>query len=44
MRVDNNERLDTTNKRLDRLGTQTAKNNAAISELRVSVMRLTDKI
>jgi len=37
MRVDNNERLD-------RLETQTAKNNAAIGELRISVMRLADKI
>ena len=37
MRVDNNEHLD-------RLETQTAKNNVAIGELRVSVMRLADKI
>lgn len=37
MRVDNNERLD-------RLENQTAKNNAAIGELRISVMRLADKI
>ena len=44
MRVDNNERLDKTNERLDRLETQTAKNNAAIGELRISVMRLADKI
>ena len=51
MRVDNNERLDktneclnTTNERLDRLETQTAKNNAAIGELRISVLRLADKI
>ena len=44
MRVDNNERLDKTNERLDRLEAQTAKNNAAIGELRVSVMRLADKI
>ncbi|AMR28959.1 hypothetical protein A0257_18870 [Hymenobacter psoromatis] len=51
MRVDNNERLDKTNERLDktnerldRLETQTAENNAAIGELRVSVMRLADKI
>ena len=44
MRVDNNERLDKTNERLDRLETQTAKNNAAVGELRISVMRLADKI
>ena len=44
MRVDNNERLDKTNERLDRLETQTTKNNAAIGELRLSVMRLADKI
>ena len=44
MRVDNNERLDKTNERLDRLETQTAKNNAAIGELRLSVMRLADRI
>ena len=44
MRVDNNERLDKTNERLDRLEIQTAKNNLAIGELRVSVMRLADKI
>ena len=37
MRVDNNERLD-------RLETQTAKNNVAIGELRISVMRLADKM
>ena len=37
MRVDNNEHLD-------RLETQTAKNNVAIGELRVSVMRLADKL
>ena len=44
MRVDNNERLDKTNERLDRLETQTARNNAAVGELRVSVMRLAEKI
>ena len=51
MRVDNNERLDktneclnTTNERLDRLETQTAEINAAIGELRISVLRLADKI
>lgn len=37
MRVDNNEHLD-------RLETQTAKNNVAIGEFRVSVMRLADKL
>lgn len=51
MRVDDNERLDktnerldTTNERLDRPETQTAENNAAIGKLRISVLRLVDKI
>ena len=44
MRVDNNERLDKTNERLGRLETQTVKNNAAVGELRMSMMRLAEKI
>ncbi len=36
-------RLD-SNKRLDRLEDQMAKNNLAVGELRLSVMRLGDKI
>jgi len=44
MRTDNNERLDKTNDRLDRLETQMSKNTAAVGELRLSVMKLADKI
>ena len=44
MRLDNNERLDTTNNRLNRLEHQMGGNNAAIGELRLSVMCLADKI
>ena len=44
MRHDNNQRLDLANERLNRLENQTTRNNAAIGELRLSVMRLADKI
>ena len=44
MRKDTNERLDTANNRLDRLETQMSKNTAAVGELRLSVMKLSDKI
>lgn len=44
MRVDNNERLDKTNDRLDHLEGQMAKNTAAVGELRLSVMRLAERI
>ena len=44
MRTDNNERLDKTNDRLVRLETQMSKNTAAVGELRLSVMKLSDKI
>ena len=44
MRTDNNDRLDKTNDRLDRLETQMSKNTAAVGELRLSVMKLSDKI
>ena len=44
MRRDTNERLDTANSRLDRLDTQMSKNTAAVGELRLSVMKLAEKI
>lgn len=44
MRQDNNERLDKTNERLDRLDNQMAKNTAAVGELRLSVMRLAERV
>ena len=44
MRTDNNERLDKTNDRLDRLENQMSKNTAAVGEMRLSVMKLSDKI
>ena len=44
MRRDTNERLDTANSRLDRLETQMSKNTAAVGELRLSVMKLAEKI
>ena len=44
MHTDNNERLDKTNDRLVRLETQMSKNTAAVGELRLSVMKLSDKI
>ncbi len=44
MRTDNNERLDKTNERLDRLENQLIKNTAAVGELRLSVMRLADRV
>ena len=43
IRLDNNERLDTTNNRLNRQEHQMG-GNAAIGELRLSVMCLADKI
>lgn len=44
MRKDTNERLDTANSRLDRLENQMSKNTAAVGELRLSVMKLAEKI
>jgi septal ring factor EnvC (AmiA/AmiB activator) len=44
MRTDNNERLDKTNDRLNRLETKMSKNTAAVGELRLSVMNVSEKI
>ncbi len=44
MRQDSNERLDRANERLSRLETQMGKNTAAVGELRLSVMRLSERI
>ena len=44
MRTDTNERLDAANSRLDRLENQMSKNTAAAGELRLSVMKRSDKI
>ena len=44
MRQDSNERLDRANERLSRLETQMSKNTAAVGELRLSVMRLSERI
>ena len=39
-----NQRLDGSNERLERLEGQMSKNNAAVGELRLSVMKLSEKI
>ena len=44
MRLDNNERLNSTNSRLDRLENQLVTNHAAIVELHVTVAKMTEKL
>ena len=43
-RQDSNKRLDQSNNRLERLEEQMTKNTMAVGELRLSVMKLADKI